>query len=41
MTRPQLEAMLFLDYMQKALGRHPDQARSLAMGTGGATESTP
>ena len=41
MTRPQLEAMLFLDYMQKALGRHPDQARSLAMGAGGATEPTP
>lgn len=30
MTRPQLEAILFLDYMKKALGRDPVQASHLA-----------
>mgnify|MGYP000168043040 CR=1 FL=1 len=41
LTRPQLEAMLFLDYMQKALGRLPDQAPQLAMGNAGARGPTP
>jgi len=41
LTRPQLEAMLFLDYMQKALGRVPDQAPQLAMENAGAKGPTP
>lgn len=32
LTRPQLEAMVFLEYMKKALGRDPGQGSNLAMG---------
>jgi hypothetical protein len=41
LTRPQLEAMLFLDYMQRALGRRPEQAARLAMEKAGPGEASP
>jgi hypothetical protein len=41
LTRPQLEAMLFLDYMKEALGRVTAQASELAMGKDGPGGGTP
>jgi hypothetical protein len=41
LTRPQLEAMVFLEYMKAALGRGPAQASNLAMGTAVAGQATP
>lgn len=38
LTRPQLEAMLFLDYMKKALGRHPERVQGDLPGLLGAVE---
>jgi len=40
LTRPQLEAMVFLEYMKKALGRDPEQGSNLAMGRP-VSEGTP
>jgi len=41
LTRPQLEAMVFLDYMKEALGRDTAQASELAMGQDGPEGGTP
>ena len=41
LTRPQLEAMVFLDYMKAALGRGPAPAANLAMGGAVSGEATP
>jgi hypothetical protein len=41
LTRPQLEAMVFLDYMKEALGRVTAQASELAMGKDGPGGGTP
>jgi hypothetical protein len=41
LTRPQLEAMVFLDYMKEALGRGAAQASELATGKDGPGGGTP
>ncbi len=41
LTRPQLEALLFLDYMKEALGRQSDPGRKLARAGHGHGEAIP
>jgi hypothetical protein len=41
LTRPQLEAMVFLDYMKDALGRDPVRASRLARGSAVSGEAAP
>ena len=41
LTRPQLEAMVFLEYMKKALGRDPQQGTNLAMDRPASEGATP
>jgi hypothetical protein len=41
LTRPQLEAIAFLEYMKTALGRYPEQARKLVQVPSHAKEAMP